>query len=191
MPRIASPDKGRSGNARERILTTAHDLFYHHGVRATGVDRVIAESGVAKLTLYRHFPSKNDLVRAFLDRRHRNWMAWFVDALERHGGDARALPAAMAEWFGEADYRGCAFINTVGELADDFPEVVGIARHHKQDMATAIATLLPASARREALALALAVAVDGAVIRAQFDTEPQAAVDALECIVKALLTEGG
>ena len=55
---------------RERILRTAHDLFYRDGIRATGIDRVIAESGVAKVTFYRQFPSKDDLVLAYLDFRH-------------------------------------------------------------------------------------------------------------------------
>ena len=62
-------------SARDRILRTAHDLFYRDGIRATGIDRVIAESGVAKLTFYRHFPSKNDLIRAYLDYRHQRWRA--------------------------------------------------------------------------------------------------------------------
>ena len=79
-------------SARDRILGTAHDLFYRDGIRATGIDRLIAESGVTKVTFYRHFPSKNDLVRAFLDLRHARWMAWFVDALGRRGADTPAAP---------------------------------------------------------------------------------------------------
>jgi len=172
--------------ARVRILLTAHDLFYRHGIRATGVDRVIAESGVAKLTFYRHFSSKNDLVRAFLDHRHRNWMAWFTAALARHGGDARALAPALAEWLRNPDFRGCAFINTVGELAGDLPEVTDLAQRHKADMTAAIATLLPDTKDRPALADALAVAVDGAIIRAQYDPDPEAALAALARIVEAL-----
>ena len=61
--------------ASERILLTAHDLFYREGIRATGIDRVIAESGVTKVTFYRHFPSKNELILAFLAYRHERWMA--------------------------------------------------------------------------------------------------------------------
>ncbi len=135
--------------ARERILLTAHELFYRDGIRATGIDRVIAESGVAKLTFYRHFPSKNELVREFLEYRHQRWMDWFVNALQRHGGDGKALVPALAEWFGDDGYRGCAFINSVGELGDTLPEVMEITRRHKQDMADAIAQLLPASRQRK------------------------------------------
>ncbi|HFJ8955946.1 TPA: TetR/AcrR family transcriptional regulator, partial [Serratia liquefaciens] len=61
---------------RQRILLTAHDLFYRDGVRATGIDRIISESGVAKVTFYRHFPSKNELIEAFLAYRHEQWLSW-------------------------------------------------------------------------------------------------------------------
>jgi AcrR family transcriptional regulator len=63
----ASNEPAATPGARERILFAAHELFYREGIRATGIDRVIAESGVAKLSFYRHYPSKNDLVLAFLD----------------------------------------------------------------------------------------------------------------------------
>lgn len=182
------PSPGPGPGARERILQTAHDLFYRDGIRATGVDRLIAESGVAKLTFYRHFPSKNDLVLAFLEHRHHYWMDWFTSALQRHGGDADALVPALAEWFGDAGYRGCAFINSVGELALELPEVVEVTRRHKEDMTEAIAALLPKSAKRRVLAQTLAVAVDGAIIRAQYDPTPDAALAALKRIVGALLS---
>lgn len=177
--------------ARERILLTAHDLFYRDGIRATGIDRVIAESGVAKLTFYRHFPSKNELVREFLEYRHRRWMAWFVAALQRHGGDSKALVPALGEWFGDDGYRGCAFINSVGELGETLPEVMDITRRHKQDMADAIAALLPASRQRKRQAMDLALAVDGAIVRARFDQNPQAALASLERIRKSLLAPLG
>lgn len=176
-------------SARDRILRTAHDLFYRDGIRATGIDRVIAESGVAKLTLYRHFPSKNDLIRAYLDYRHQRWLAWFADALARHGGGSDAIVPAVGEWLRDPGYRGCAFINSVGELAGSLPEVVDIARAHKADVAVAIAAVLPASRQRVKLAQAIALAIDGAIVRAQFDVTPDAALDALKRIVKSLLTE--
>ncbi len=172
--------------ARERILQTAHDLFYREGIRATGVDRLIAESGVAKLTFYRHFPSKNALVMAFLDHRHRYWMDWFTSALERHGGNADALVPTLAEWFSNPEYRGCAFINTVSELACDLPEVAVITHRHKADMTKAIAGLLLGIPQRGLVAEALAVAVDGTIIRAQYDPTPKAALAALQRIIKAL-----
>ncbi|TXH75477.1 TetR/AcrR family transcriptional regulator [Thiobacillus sp.] len=174
-------------SARERILYTAHELFYRDGVRATGIDRVIAESGVTKVTFYRHFPSKNDLIRAYLAYRHTRWMAWFTDALARHGGGAGAIVPAVEEWFRDACYRGCAFINSVGELGGTLPDVIEIAYSHKQDMAAAIAAVLPKSRQRAQIAQAVALAIDGAIVRAQFDPSPNAALAALRRIINALL----
>ena len=158
---------------RERILLTAHDLFYRDGLRATGIDRIIAESGVAKLTFYRCFTSKDELIRTFLDYRHERWMAWFVDALGRHGaaagsGLAPLLPA-LAEWFADPLFRGCAFINAMAEVGASQPGITQIVQSHKQDMQQVIAGLLPAGPGQQALASAAALAVDGAIVRAQME----------------------
>jgi AcrR family transcriptional regulator len=171
---------------RERILRTAHELFYRDGIRATGIDRVIAESGVAKLTFYRQFDSKDALVRAFLDARHARWTAWFVDALARHGGTPRAIVPALREWFASPDYRGCAFLNSVGELGPAQPAVMAIARAHKRAMTGAIAALLPAVPGRAARARAIALAVDGAIVQAQYLASPAAALQALRDVLEAL-----
>ncbi len=176
----------RSLPARERILLTAHDLFYQEGIRATGIDRIIAEAGVTKVTFYRHFPSKNDLICAFLEYRHQRWMAWFIDALQRHGGDLNALIPTLAEWFQNGNFRGCAFLNGVGELGSTLPEVVKITRSHKQDMTKAISDLLPPSELREQYAQAISVAVDGAIVRAQFDETPDAALKSLSLVLNLL-----
>ncbi len=183
---LTEPADTQNLSARERILLTAHDLFYREGIRATGIDRVIAASGVTKVTFYRHFPSKNDLILAFLDYRHQRWMDWFTDALQRKGKGLKALVPALAEWFGDADFRGCAFINSVGELGSTLPEVVAISQRHKQDMVAAITALLPPSKQRDRDAQAIALAVDGAIIRAQFDQAPDAALQGLERILKSL-----
>ena len=183
--------------ARERILLTAHDLFYADGIRATGVDRVIAASGVTKVTFYRHFPSKDDLVRAFLDHRHARWMAWFVDALGRRGahervGDAGALlllAEVMAEWFADPAFRGCAFINAVAEVGGSVEGAAERAREHKREMVEVIAGLLPAALpARTALAQAAALGVDGAIVKAQMGGAALAreAVDDLRRLLEAL-----
>ena len=183
--------------ARERILHTAHDLFYADGIRATGIDRVIAASGVTKVTFYRHFPSKDDLVREFLDHRHARWMAWFVDALGRRGAHERAgnagalllLPEVMAEWFADPVFRGCAFINSVAEVGGSVQGAAERAREHKREMAEVIAGLLPAgAASRMALAQAAALGVDGAIVKAQMGGPALAreAVDDLRRLLEAL-----
>lgn len=171
-------------SAREKILLTAHDLFYRDGIRATGVDKIIAAAGVTKVTFYRHFPSKNDLILAFLDYRHDLWMTWFKDALQRQGarrgGGLSPLIPALAEWFGNPLFRGCAFINSVVEVGANLEEVMRRSRAHKRDMAQVIAELLPDSDLREDLANAVAIAVDGAIFKAQLETAAAGESKALE-----------
>ena len=177
--------------ARERILLTAHDLFYREGIRATGIDRLIAESGVTKVTFYRQFPSKNDLISAYLEYRHARWMAWFDDALRRHGSERPgrgidALVPALGEWLGDGGYRGCAFINSVGEIGGMLPEVMEIARRHKSAMTAVIAGLLPPSRHQARDAQAITLAVDGAIVHAQFDETPDAALKSLGRLIGSM-----
>ncbi len=176
---------------RERILLTAHKLFYREGIRATGIDRVIAEAGVTKVTFYRHFPSKNDLIREFLEYRHQRWMAWFVDALQRNGRNIEALSQTLTEWFSDKNFRGCAFINSVGELGGIIPEVVEISRRHKQEMITVIASLLPPSAKQNQDAQVISLAIDGAIIRAQFERTPDVAIHTFNIFIQLLRTSAG
>ena len=173
---------------RERILFTAHDLFYREGIRATGVDRLIAKSSVTKRTFYRQFASKNDLILAFLESRHENWMAWLVTRLEHHGGDINALCPTLSEWFNSPDFRGCAFINSLGELGGTLPEVVEITKRHKEEMSEAIERILPDTPRRKQTALSLALAIDGAIIRTQFDGSPDMALSLLANLVLSATT---
>jgi len=159
--------------ARQRILDTACRLFYSEGLRATGIDRIIAESGVAKMSFYRHFPSKNDLILAFLQIRHEAWMARFTAAVESAASKRPGLPAladALASWFADADYRGCAFINAVAESrVPATPEVGAIAASHKAELRDWIAAYAgrcglarPAQAADEAM-----LVVEGMIVRFQ------------------------
>lgn len=176
--------------ARQRILLKAHDLFYRDGVRATGIDRIINESGVTKVTFYRHFPSKNDLVAAFLAYRHEQWLAWFSQSLARHvatrGDVLSALVPCLEEWFDDPHYRGCAFINTAVELADMLPESLNIARQHKGQMAEEIARHLPAGPEREQRAAMLGMLVDGAIVKVQIEQQVQNTLLLLSGMLEAL-----
>ena len=183
----ASPRTRQQSAARARILKTAHDLFYRDGIRATGIDRVIAEAEVTKVTFYRHFHSKGELIEEFLAYRHERWMSWFVEALARHGGGPTAIAAALEEWLQKPEFRGCAFINVVAELPDGGTQIAAIARNHKDDMRRAIAQVLPASPRRAPLAASLALAFDGAIVRAQMDGTAAQAVASFREVERALL----
>jgi AcrR family transcriptional regulator len=116
-------DEGRAETPRDRILQTAYELFRDHGVHAVGVDRIVAEAGVAKTTLYRHFPSKDDLVVAALELREQLWTwDWLMGEVERRADTpAEKLLAffdAFDEWFHRPDFEGCFFTNTLLELRD-------------------------------------------------------------------------
>jgi AcrR family transcriptional regulator len=104
------------------VLGVASDLFYWHGIRATGVDRVAAEAGVAPTTLYRLFASKDDLVAAYVQRTDRLYREWFTEALDAGGPDPRdrilALFDALIEQVGPLHCRGCPFQMSLAELPD-------------------------------------------------------------------------
>ena len=78
-----------TSEARQRILETADRLFYQDGIRAVGIDRIIAEANVAKMSLYKHFPSKDDLILAVLQYREQGVLEFFRSAMERHGKKAK------------------------------------------------------------------------------------------------------
>ncbi|MBF6228641.1 TetR/AcrR family transcriptional regulator [Nocardia abscessus] len=114
-------------SARERILNTAYTLFTRRGIRAVGTEEVIAVSGVAKATLYRHFPSKDDLVLAVLQRREQLWTLGLVETQSRLRGDTPegrllAIFDVFHDWFQKReDFDGCSFINVLLELGAGHP----------------------------------------------------------------------
>jgi AcrR family transcriptional regulator len=108
------------GDARDRIIGTAYELFTRYGLAAVGVDRIVAEAGVAKTTLYRHFGSKDGLAVAVLLRHQQLWTRkWLEPEATRlaraPGGGPAAIFDALDEWFGQADFEGCLFINSLLE----------------------------------------------------------------------------
>lgn len=114
------------GGAQQRILDTAYELFSRRGIRDVGVDELIERAGVAKATLYRHFPSKNDLVEAFLDRREERWTReWVAAEATKRGSNAEerllAIFDLFDEWFRRDDFEGCSFINVLLEMGSEHP----------------------------------------------------------------------
>jgi AcrR family transcriptional regulator len=120
--------------ARRRILDTATELFISTGIRAVGVDRLIAESGVARATFFRHYPTKDDLVVAFLEARATEARQELTSI--RTGPDgARAVLAEIAAGakmgVGSAEFRGCEFINTAAEYCDPAHIVRAVVDRHR------------------------------------------------------------
>jgi AcrR family transcriptional regulator len=110
-------------SGRERVSRAAYELFSRDGLRAVGVDAVIARAGTAKMTLYRNFPSKDDLILDFLRRREQLWTRDWLEAESRRRGETPrqqllAIFDVFSEWFGEPDFEGCAFLTTMIEIND-------------------------------------------------------------------------
>jgi AcrR family transcriptional regulator len=110
-------------SGRERVMRAAYDLFSRQGTRTVGVDAVISEAGVAKMTLYRNFASKDDLILAFLERRETLWTVGWVRAESQRRGDTPvqrllAIFEIFGEWFARPDFEGCSFITTLLEVTN-------------------------------------------------------------------------
>ncbi|KZB79801.1 TetR/AcrR family transcriptional regulator [Amycolatopsis regifaucium] len=168
--------------ARERLLSTAEELFYAEGIRAVGIDRILDESGVGKASLYRHFPSKEALVEAVLRERDRTWRQWLSDAVDGYRLDPAdrvlAVFDALYERFSRKDFRGCAFINTMVETADPSSPVHAVAAEHKVALTGYLAGLLADAGRAGAAELAeqLVLVVDGSIVTAVRENSPDAAL---------------
>jgi AcrR family transcriptional regulator len=130
----------RTGNgtlqadARQRILDSSYELFSRRGIRDVGVDDVIENAGVAKATLYRHFPSKDDLVLAFLECREERWSHDLVEAGARSRGSTPeeqllAIFEVFDEWFRREDFEACSFINVLLEMGPQHPTGMASMRH--------------------------------------------------------------
>jgi len=118
-------DKQENGpeSGRERLSRAAYELFSREGTRSVGVDAVIALAGTAKMTLYRNFPSKDDLILDFLRRREQLWtLGWLEAESQRRGETPRdqllAIFDVFSEWFNKPDFEGCSFLTTMVEIND-------------------------------------------------------------------------
>lgn len=141
-----SPGRGREESGRERVSRAAYELFSRDGVRAVGVDAVIARAGTAKMTLYRNFPSKDDLVIDFLQRRERVWtQEWLQAESRRRGATPReqllAIFDIFSEWFDRPDFEGCPFLTTMIEVSDREHPVYRAAVSHLANIRTYIEDL--------------------------------------------------
>lgn len=112
----------QTSQAQQQILQTASDLFYQKGIQHVGINEVIAVSGVAKRTLYRWFPSKDQLIEEVMKYRAAQWLRWFEDAVKKRGNTPKEKLLAtfdvLREWYASPNFRGCPFINAVLEIAD-------------------------------------------------------------------------
>ena len=158
--------------ARQRIVETAERLFYAEGIRSVGIDRIIAEAEVAKMTLYNHFSSKDDLILAVLQYREEKFDEMFARSMEHHikkGMDRlEAFFAALKGWFKSPGFRGCSFINAVVELADASHPASQFSAAHKERFREMIREIITEAKGTKAASVvpAIALMVEGAIVTA-------------------------
>ena len=173
---------------QERILETADRLFYREGIRVVGVDTVAAKIGISKRTLYNYFPSKDDLIVAYLSRRLRPIEESSLPPAEQILDDFDRLERAMRR----DGYRGCPFVNAVAELADPTHAAHQIAVAQKEKRRTLFRKLLIQLevANPDSLAIQLMILGEGAVAQALVHGDPKMARAAREA-ARVLLTAAG
>ncbi|MGW7245946.1 TetR/AcrR family transcriptional regulator [Streptomyces decoyicus] len=182
--------------ARARILDAAEKLFYDRGIQSVGMDELRTAAGVSLKRLYQCFPAKHDLVEAYLRRRDTRWRASLGTYVAGRADAPEVRPLVVFDWlyswFSGPDFRGCAFINSFGELGATSEGVGRVAREHKGALLSYLTDLVRAVpvARPEALAGQLALLVDGAITTAAITGEPDAARRA-RAAAEALLAAAG
>ena len=177
--------------AKEKILITAHDLFYSSGIRATGIDKIIQQAKVTKVTFYRHYPSKSSLIIAYLNYRHEIWSNWFHitlrKKLDENKSPSYALSETFKEWFNHPSFRGCAFMNATAEVeAEDIrDEVKYICRHHKLETCKIIGSLIDITEHKSTDNIMMLI--DGAIIHSQMGMDVNGVIEQLNNGLKKLL----
>ncbi|GAA0234860.1 TetR family transcriptional regulator [Castellaniella daejeonensis] len=179
--------------ARSRILSCASDLFYRKGITHVGVNEIIEASGVARMTLYHHFKSKNDIISAVLDQRRERRLEGIRAAMQE-AGTPRGRILAVFDYLdriaGDPGFRGCAFINAAVELADPAHPGFALALRHKRRMIEEFERIAAQAGWREPRQFAVQCQLlwDGAIAAAQIgysDAPVRAARAALETLIDA------
>ncbi len=173
IARRAGKRLSRLASARERIDRTAYELFSRHGIRAVGVDTISARSGVAKMTLYRHYPSKDDLALAFLRRREELWTrSWLQKQVERRARTPAAQLLAVFDvfdkWFRRSDFEGCSFVKVLLEHGDPGHPVRKAAQAHLATIRAFLSQLAADAGVRDAAGFArqMQMVMTGSIVAA-------------------------
>lgn len=161
-----------SSPKRDHLMATAWRLFYRDGLRAVGIDTILAEAGVAKMTLYNHFSSKEELIIAILEKRDVEFRASLMAQVDAAGPDPKQRLLAVFDWleawFGSEHFKGCVFIRAVSEYPDPTHPIHQTAWRHKVAVKAALTDLCAAAGAKDAATLAesLSLLIDGAIVTA-------------------------
>ncbi|MFJ1807288.1 MULTISPECIES: TetR/AcrR family transcriptional regulator [unclassified Streptomyces] len=172
-----------SATAREQALDAAEKLFYGRGVQSVGMDDLRGASGVSLKRLYQLFPAKEQLVEAYLERRDVRWRGLLAESVARRDDPRERILAVfdwLAEWFGEPDFRGCAWINAYGELGATSERVAGQVRSHKRAFRAYLGELVAEAGLPDALTGSLFLLAEGAMVTAGISGGAAPAAEARE-----------
>jgi AcrR family transcriptional regulator len=170
--KTASP-QGDDRSARERLLAVAGELFYRQGIRSVGVDEIVACADVAKMSLYRSFSSKDELVAAYLRDRNERYWRWWDGVTARHPGhpreQLRGLFRSLARRATRSDWRGCPFTNAATEFPEPDHPGRRVAEANKRELRLRLRELARRAGAREPALLAdqLVLLFEGAYSSAQ------------------------
>jgi AcrR family transcriptional regulator len=174
----------RASAKRDHLVATAWRLFYHDGYRAVGIDTVLAEAEVAKMTLYYHFASKDELIVAVLEKRSLEVLAGLRSAaFGTKGPPTKQLLALfdwLADWYATDEFRGCAFIRALSEFPEVNHPVHQAAWRHKEAMKEILVELGRAAGAKDpnAVGEALRLVIDGSLVAAHASGSPAPALQA-------------
>ncbi|GAB3605648.1 TetR/AcrR family transcriptional regulator [Conyzicola nivalis] len=167
--------------ASEAVVNAADRLFYGRGIQAVGMDEIRAAAGISLKRMYSLFPSKEAILAEVLRRRNEQWTAGILQAAHDEPTPSDKLLSIfdfLSDWFAQDDFRGCAFINSFGELGATAPLVADAARAHKIGFQRYVADLVSEAGAPPSLAPQIALLAEGAQTTAAISGSPDAATDA-------------
>ncbi|WP_369264595.1 TetR/AcrR family transcriptional regulator [Streptomyces sp. R35] len=182
--------------AREQALDAAEELFYGRGIQTVGMDDIRGASGVSLKRLYQLFPAKERLVEAYLERRDVRWRQRLAEHVDRHGEPEERILAVfdwLGQWFAEPGFRGCAWINSYGELGTTSPLVTAQVTAHKEAFKDYLRDLVADAGLPSPLADQLYLLAEGAMVTAGItrSTEPAGqAADAARVLMSRARASG-
>ena len=184
-------NKARKSSARDRLIESAYKLFNRDGIHKTGIDKIIKNAGVAKMSFYSHFPSKRDLVIEYLNIRDKEWFELinsFVEKAETPEEKLIQIFEALKFWFDKDNFYGCPFINGLAEFEElESPNVSACISQHFDKTAKLLADLLQQMGQlKEDLPAKISMVIVGAIVLAQATKSSAPAIMAKDVTLQIL-----
>ncbi len=177
-----------ASSKRDQLIDTAVELFYRDGFHATGIDKILRESGVSRMTLYNHFTSKDELILAALHRMDEEWRNWFMRSVERQADTPYerllAIFDVLSEWFNEKNFSGCLFIKASAEFSKPGHPIHAAAAEHNRLVYEYVRQIAESAGAKnpDELAGQICTLMEGALINACVSRRMKAAEEAKRAV---------